>query len=141
MTAPLFIPRLLFCAAIFFIGLFCLARGLVLEGVLTLAIAATSICYHTTEDKLAEGIDMTTIGASAIPLLYLSVRHQNYLPIFFGAVAAKSFLNNSRQGHQSGAGLTQTQLRAQQDQSWINHFYGVHLPALGAFMSLPIFHS
>ena len=125
MPAPLFTQRIIFCAAIFFIGLFCLAKGLLLEGALTLAIAATSICYHATEDKLAERIDMTTIAASALPLLYLSVCHQNYLPIFFGAVAAKSFLNNDRQG----------------SQSWINHFYGVHLPALAAFISLPVFHT
>lgn len=125
MTQPLFTQRMIFCAAIFFIGIFCLAKGLLLEGILTLTIAATSICYHVTEDKLAERVDMTIITASALPLLYLSVKHQNYLPIFFGAVAAKSFLNNSRQGHQS----------------WINHFYGVHLPALGAFLSLPVFHN
>ncbi len=125
MPAPLFTQRIIFCAAIFFIGLFCLAKGLLLEGVLVLAIAATSICYHTTEDKLAERVDMAVVGASALPLLYLSVRHHNYLPIFFGAVAAKSFLNNSREG----------------SQSWINHFYGVHLPALAAFISLLVFHA
>jgi hypothetical protein len=96
-----------------------LYKGRHVEGSAILLVSATSFCYHISEDKTAEHIDMTVIAMTAPFLLYASLKTLNFLPVLMGAVAAGSFMAN------------------REALSWENHFYGVHLPTavgLGSFI-------
>ena len=127
----LLVPRLLFCFFLFFIGVLTLYKGLhagffekpnlQVVGAAILLISATSFCYHISEDKTAERIDMTVIAMTIPFFLYFSLKTLNFLPVLMGAVAAGSFMAN------------------REALSWENHFYGVHLPAAIGLGSLAFF--
>ena len=92
-----------------------------LAGLIIFLVGLTSTWYHTSQDPVAEQMDMTTILLTIPACLYLAFQAGNFIAPVAAIIAAITFATN------------------RQALSWITHFWGVDVPGLVAYGSL-VFH-